>query len=229
MAPKLYSFDVSGNCYKVRLLASLLEIDLELVDIDFANDQNHSDEFLAINNRGSLPALVDGDKTFTDSSAIVVYLAGTYPNPGSSKAPSSYWSTDVAEQAAIVDWLAFANSWLQYGVAMARSIVNFGGQYSGLGTEFTPQTLADAKTRGHKSLVILNKQLEKGDWLALGRPTVADVAIFVYVALAPMGDVSLEPYPAVKSWIERVRELPGFIPIDGLDDPYYLRRAPKLT
>jgi glutathione S-transferase len=224
MAPKLYGYEESGNCYKVRLLAALLSINLEHVAIDFDNDQNHSDEFLAINPRGSVPTLVDGDKTFTDSSAILVYLAGTHADPQSGKAPSSYWSVDVAEQAAIVDWLAFANSWVQYGVCIARSILNFGGPYNGLGTEYTDQTLAEAMTRGHKSLVILNKQLNKNEWLALGRPTVADVAVFVYVALAPMADVSIEPYPAVKSWIARVKKLPNFIPIIGLDEPLYHRR-----
>lgn len=225
MAPKLYGYDESGNCYKVRLLAALLDIKLEHVEIDFDSDQNHSEEFLTINTRGSVPTLVHGDKTFTDSSAILVYLAGTYSDPGSSKVPSSYWSSDVVDQAAIVDWLAFANSWIQFGVCTARSIVNFGGPYNGLGTDYTPQTLADARTRGHKSLVILNKSLERGEWLALGRPTIADVAVFVYVALAPMGDVSLEPYPAIMSWVQRVKMLPGFITMTGLDDPYYCRHG----
>jgi glutathione S-transferase len=161
---------------------------------------------------------------FTDSSAIRVYLAGTYADAGSGKAPSSYWSSNVAEQAAIVDWLAFADRWIQYGVTIVSSIVNFGGAFNGLGKEYTSESLADAKARGHKSHVILNKKLEKEEWLTLGVPTIADAAVFVYVALAPMGDVSLEPYPAVKSWIERVKKLPGFVPIAGLDDPYYLRR-----
>lgn len=93
-----------------------------------------------------------------------------------------------------------------------------------LGGDSTEQMLAEAKIRGYKSLVILNKKLEKEEWLTLGRPTIADIAVFVYMALAPMGDISLEPYPAVKSWIARVRELPNFISIDGLDDPFYRRK-----
>jgi len=221
MAPKLYTYNESGNSYKVRLLASILNIELEEVEIDFFNEQHHSDEFLNINPRGTIPTLVDGDKIFTDSSAILVYLAGTHPDPGSSKTPSSYWSSDIVEQAQIVDWLAFAASWVQFGTCKARGIVSF----PELGGDGTEQILADAKIRGHKSLVILNKRLEKEEWLALGRPTIADIAVFVYVALAPMGDISLEPYPAVKSWIARVRGLPNFIPIDGLDDPFYRRRG----
>jgi glutathione S-transferase len=220
MAPKLYTYNESGNCYKVRLLASILDIDLEEVEIDFFNEQHHSEEFLAINPRGTIPTLVDGDKTFTDSSAILVYLAGTHTDRGSDKKPSSYWSSDIFDQATIVDWLAFASSWVQFGTCKARGIVSF----PELGGDSTEQMLAEAKIRGYKSLVILNKKLEKEEWLTLGRPTIADIAVFVYMALAPMGDITLEPYPAVKSWIARVRELPNFISIDGLDDPFYRRK-----
>jgi len=219
MAPKLYTYKESGNCYKVRLLAALLDIQLGDVEIGFFNDEHHSPDFLAINPRGAVPALVDGDKVFTDSAAILVYLAGAYPNRGSTRAPSSYWSSDVAEQAAIVDWLAFAATWIQNGVCKARGIVSFDWP-----ANCSEQILAEAQSKGKQSLEILQHRLERNEWLTLGHPTIADVAVFVYVALAPMGDVSLEPYPAVRTWIERVRMLPGFIPIEGLDDPMYRRR-----
>lgn len=225
MAPKLYTMIESGNSYKVRLLAALLSIDLEQVEIDLANGQHRTAEFLSINPRGEVPTLVDGDKTFTDSAAILVYLAGTHPDQGSSgQTPSSFWSADIAEQAKIVDWLAFAASWVQYGVFTARGILSFQGTYNAIGSKVREGALEEATTRGHKSLQILQKQLEKEDWLSLKRPTIADIAVFVYVALAPMGDVSLEPYPAVLAWIARIKKLPGFIPIQGLDDPMYRRR-----
>ncbi|KAF2103515.1 thioredoxin-like protein [Rhizodiscina lignyota] len=208
--PKLYTRKDSGNCYKVRLLAALLGIELEFIELDrLLNDQQHSPDFLAINPRGQIPVLVHGEKTFTDSAAILVYLAGSRSDPGTTETPSSFWSNDVAEQAAIVDWLAFASSWIQTGVALARFIVIF----KGVSTLSEP-ALAKATTKGIKSLEILQTKLRANEWLALGRPTIADVAVFAYVALAPMGNISLDPYPAVKSWISRVRSLPGFIPID---------------
>jgi glutathione S-transferase len=48
--------------------------------------------------------------------------------------------------------------------------------------------------------------------------------VFVYIALAPMGDISLEPYKAVRAWIERIKKLKGFFAIEGLDDPLIRRR-----
>lgn len=215
----LYTYVQSGNSYKVRLLAALLGIKLDTKEIDFIGDEQHSPEFLSINPRGEVPVLVDGDRTFRDSASILTYLAGTHSR-------NTWWSDDVAEQAAIVDWLAFAASWVQFGVFTARAIVSFGGPYNGLGRESNETTLQEATKRGITSLQILDQALDGQDWLALGRPTVGDIAVFVYIALAPMGDISLEPYKNVRAWIARIKALPNFFPIDGLDDPNYRRANP---
>ncbi|RDW91762.1 hypothetical protein BP5796_01156 [Coleophoma crateriformis] len=216
---RLYTLDQSGNSYKVRLLAALLGITLELIEVDMANDELHSPEFLAMNPRAQIPVLVVGDKTFTDSAAILVYLAGSYPDVGSTKTPSSFWSNDIAEQAAIVDWLAFATGWIHNGVSGARKVLNFPAKGFSMNDPLGPPTLETATAVGYKSLAMLQTRLCTNEWLALGRPTIADIAVFVYVALAHMGNISLDPYPAVKSWISRFKDLPGFIPMIGIDGP----------
>ena len=106
-AGTLYTFSGSGNSYKVRLLEALLGIKLEHKEIDFLADQQHSPEFLKINPRGEVPCLVDGDKTFNDSSSILTWLAGKWGDGGKAQGPSSYWSNDLYEQAQIIDWVAF--------------------------------------------------------------------------------------------------------------------------
>jgi glutathione S-transferase len=73
---------------------------------DVQNDQQHSPEFLRINPRGEVPVLVDGDKTFSDSSSILVWLAGRYGQGGKTPGPSSFWSNDLYEQTQIVDWVS---------------------------------------------------------------------------------------------------------------------------
>ncbi|RMD40754.1 hypothetical protein DV735_g4369, partial [Chaetothyriales sp. CBS 134920] len=235
-AGTLYSWPESGNSYKVRLLAALLGLDLKIHDIDFLKDEQHQPPFLAINPRGEVPTLVTADnKTLTDSSSILVYLAGTYAHSGS-PGPSTFWSTEIYEQAQIIDWLAFSNSWVQFGVFTNRAILSYNGPYNALGSndKWSQDKLAvlleEGAIRGNKSLQILQTWLETHEWLALGRPTIADVSVFVYVALAPMGDIALTPYPAVLAWIERVKKLPGFISIPGLDDPLpAVLASPDLT
>lgn len=209
----LYTWPESGNSYKVRLLASLLDIHLVEKTVDFPAKEHKSEAFLKLNPRGTIPVLVDADYelTYTDSASILLYLAGTHT-------PSSFWSTDVHEQATIMDWLAFNANWIQTSLSRARGIL------SQFFPEAFPAELASVQEKGRKALDLLEQRLSKHEWLAVGRPTIADISNFVYVALAPMGGVSLEPYPAVRQWIVRVRELPGFIPIKGLEDPDYARR-----
>ncbi len=211
---KLYSHPESGNSYKVRLLCALLGVGYECEDVDLMHDAQHQPPFLAVNPRGEVPCLVDGDTVLRDSAAILLYIAGRH-------GPRPWWSDDIAEQADIQQWLAFAASWVQYGVFTARALVAFGMPANGLPLEFKGESLEGARIRGGRSLDILAQQLGAHDWLACGRPTIADVAVFPYIALAPMGGIDLAPYPAVMAWIARVRALPGFIPIAGLDDPRY--------
>ena len=213
---KLYTMTESGNSYKVRLLLSMLELEYETVEVDLMADEQHSPAYLSINPRGEVPTLQDGDLLLRDSAAILVYLAGRY-------APHTWWSQDPAQQAAITEWLAFAASWIQYGVFTARAIVSFGIPANGLPADY-PESLEGAKIRGRRSLEILDSHLADHPWLCCGRTTIADIAVFPYVALAPMGGISLEPYTSVLAWIARFKALPGFVPIAGLDEPDYRKQ-----
>ena len=214
---KLYSHPESGNSYKVRLLFAFLGVDYECVDVDLMTDAQHQPAYLAVNPRGEVPALADGNLVLCDSAAILLYVAGRH-------GPRPWWSDDIAEQADIQQWLAFAASWVQYGVFTARALVAFGMPANGLPVSFRGESLEGARMRGQRSLAILDQHLGAHAWLACARPTIADVAVFPYIALAPMGDVSLTPFEAVRAWLARIRQLPGFVGMPGLDDPGYRRR-----
>ncbi|MGE3774713.1 MAG: glutathione S-transferase family protein [Gammaproteobacteria bacterium] len=219
---KLYSYPESGNSYKVRLLLSFLALPHEIVDVDLMSDEQHGAAYLAINPRGEVPALRDGELLLRDSAAILVYLASTH-------GPDPWYPREPRAMAAITEWLAFAASWIQYGVFTARALVAFGIPANGLPPGF-PANLDEARVRGARSLEILDAELKTRPWLTGERPSIADIANFPYVALAPMGGIALEPYPAVLAWIARFRALPGFIPIAGLDDPQYRKAGtPSLT
>ena len=210
---KLYTYEESGNSYKVRLLMSFLNIDCEKIDVDLMQAVQHQPEFLAVNPRGEVPVLVHDHLPLRDSAAILVYLANKH-------GCDPWWSEEAGEQAAIMEWMAFAASWVQYGVFTARAIVSFGISGNGIPHEFN-EDIAPSTIRGKRSLEILDEHLTSREWLACGRPTIGDIAVFPYVALAPMGNFSLDSYQAIVGWLERVKSLPGFFPIAGLDDADY--------
>ncbi|HKK13872.1 MAG TPA: glutathione S-transferase N-terminal domain-containing protein [Gammaproteobacteria bacterium] len=75
---RLYDYERSGNCYKVRLLLALLGLPWERVPVDLRRGEERRPEFLALNPRGQVPVLTDGDWVVWDSQAILVYLARRY-------------------------------------------------------------------------------------------------------------------------------------------------------
>ena len=94
MTIKLYDFELSGNCYKVRLLMSLLGLEHELVPVNLLAGEHKSPKFLQLNLLGEVPVLTDGDLVLADSQAILVYLAKKYGNeawlPNTNFLKSSY-------------------------------------------------------------------------------------------------------------------------------------------
>lgn len=197
---KLYDVDVSGNAYKVRLLAALMGIDCELVPVDLNETREHkSPDYLRMNPRGQVPVLTDGDVTIWDSQAILVYVARKYGG-------DDWLPAGAADLAEVMQWLAFSGNEVLYGLARARAIAAFQ----------RPWNMEEAQAAGRGALAVLEGHLKSRDWLALGHLTIADIACFPYVALAPEGGLGLDDCPAIRAWIDRIRALPGFVAMPGI-------------
>lgn len=193
---KLYDFNLSGNCYKVRLFLSLLKLDYELVPVDLASGESFTDEFKQINPRSQVPVLQDGDTVIWDSMAILSYLATEYGSP--------HWFPQTGlKQARVMQWLALSENELLYGLARARAVFLFKRPYN----------LEQCQAEGHIGLQTMDQQLEKQQWLATDNITIADIACYPYVSLADQGEVSLQGYPNVRRWLADVEALPYYVPM----------------
>ncbi|WP_263259237.1 MULTISPECIES: glutathione S-transferase family protein [Pseudomonas] len=192
---KLYHTPLSGHAHRAVLFASLLGIRVELIDIDIPAGANRTAEFLALNPFGQVPVLEDGGVVVADSNAILVYLA--------KKLGRTDWlPEDPAGAAAVQRWLSVAAGELAYGPAAARLITVFGARLN-------PEEVI---ARAHILLERLEAHLTTGKWLAADHPTIADIALYSYLAGAPEGNVELAPYTAVRAFLQRVEALPGFVP-----------------
>ena len=194
----LYGMALSGNAYKVRLLLELLGVEYEEIPVNLRTGENRAESFLALNPRGQVPTLVDGEVTVWDSQAILVYLARRYGH--------EWLPMEPAPMAEVMQWLAVAENELLFGLARARAVKFFGRDFD----------LASCQAYGHGGLKVLEQQLADREWLAAGRPTIADIACMPYAALSYMGDIPLDDYPSVRAWIDRIRTLPGFIAMEGI-------------
>lgn len=196
---KLYDLELSGNSYRIRLLLALMGLKAELQTVNLIHGENRKEWFLTLNPRGQVPVLDDDGDVIWDSMAIMVYLARKYGG-------ERWLPGDARGMAEVTQWLAVMENETLFGLARARVLCKFK----------RPGNLEEAQTLGNKGLAVLEQRLANHDWLALDRLTIADVGCFPYVALAPEGEISLDPYPAVQKWIQRIKELPGFVAMPGV-------------
>jgi glutathione S-transferase len=192
---KLYTFPGSGNAYKLRVLLALLKQPYETVSLDAANKEYKQPHFLKINPRGEVPVIEDNGTVIWDSGACLVYVARQYG--GETWLPSA-----AAEMAEVMQWLVLSASEIQFGLQYGRRGVQQ--------NRWTAGDLATCHATANVALNTMESRLRGNDWLALNRPTIADIACFPYVETAPEAKVPLEPYPGVLKWLDRCRALPGW-------------------
>ncbi|MBE9171026.1 glutathione S-transferase family protein [Pleurocapsales cyanobacterium LEGE 06147] len=198
---KLYGHEVSGNSYKAQLLLSLLEIDYQYLSVDLRKGEHKSPEYLKLNPFGQVPVLIDGDIAIPDAQAILVYLARRYGN-------DRWLPKDPEAESRVIRWLSVTTGEIRQGLEAARLFYLFNDKS------------VDIEVAMQKSIFILQQleqHLTNREWLELGHPTIADIAAFPYVVLAPDGRLSLANYPYICAWIERIRKLPGFVGMPGIE------------
>jgi glutathione S-transferase len=192
---KLYYHPISGHAHRAHLFLSLLGLDYELVEVDLLKAEQKTAAFLKLNPFGQVPVLEDDGVVIADSNAILVYLARRYGD-------ASWLPQDPAGAAAVQRWLSVAAGEIASGPATARIIKLFK----------KPDNPADAIARAHRILGLVDASLAGKEWLAAAWPTVADVALYSYIARAPEGNVDLAQYANVTAWLARVEALPRFQP-----------------
>ena len=156
-------------------------------------------EFLKKNHFGQVPVLEDGDVTLADSNAILVYLANQYDSE------HTWLPLEPVKAAEVQRFLSVAAGAIASGPATARLINLFGAKLD------KDKAIATA----HSILALLNQHLKDHKWLAANQATIADLSNYTYIAHAPEGDVSLESYPHIKAWLQRIEALPHFIPMQS--------------
>lgn len=193
---KLYRHPISGHCHRIELFLSLLDLPVELIDVDLMKKAQKAPAFLAMNPFGQVPVIQDGETTLADANAILVYLASKY-------APDTWLPQDPAQAAQVQRWLSVAAGLLAFGPAAARVAVLFNA----------PINTEEAIGRANKLFAVMELSLQTTPFLTGATPTLADIANYSYVARAPEGNISLQPYPHLCAWLARIEALPRFVPM----------------
>jgi glutathione S-transferase len=194
----LYNSQVSGNCYKVRLLLAHLGIAYERRDVDVVDRSNRAELLAEINPALRIPVLVfDDGRSLAESNAILWYLGeGT-----------EYIPADPFQRAKLLQWMFFE----QYSHEPNIAVVRF---WVAVATTPAPEAEIEARRKaGYAALDAMERELASREFLVSDTYTIADIALYAYTHVAGEGGFDLSGYPGVGAWLDRVAAQPGHVPI----------------
>jgi glutathione S-transferase len=192
---RVYQHPASGNCMKVRMLAHVLGLELEYVDVDIFAGDGRREPHLARNAAGATPVLELPDGSFlAESGAILAWLAtGTPLLPAERDA-----------HAQVIRWLLFEQNAIEATIAVARFRILF------FGASADDPVVADRIRGGASALKVLERQLDGRAFVTGDALTIADIALYGYIHVAADAHVDVGRRPGVAAWLERVRDATGY-------------------
>ncbi len=191
---KLYNYQTSGNCYKIRLLLHQLGLPFESIAIDILKGESRTPEFLQKNPNGRVPVLEVDGKYLAESNAAIWFLAVNTP----------FLPAGKFEQAQVLQWMFFEQYSHEPFIATSRFWLKISGQ-----AEKYADQLAQKKTGGYAALDIMEKHLQAHNWFVGNNYSIADIALYAYTHVADEGGFELSGYPGINRWLAAVAEQTG--------------------
>jgi glutathione S-transferase len=194
---KVYGMSLSGNCHKVRMVLEALCLPYQWIEIDTGKGETRTSEFLDRNPNGKVPVIeIEPGVYLPESNAIICYLAD-----GSSLLPD-----ERLTRARVLAWLFFEQYSHEPYIAVARYLCMFHPDPP------SQRALLESKMPGgYRALEVMEKTLADEPFLVDGRYTIADIALYAYTHVASDGGFDTSRFPAIRDWLARVAEQPGYV------------------
>jgi glutathione S-transferase len=200
----LHEYSASGNCYKVRLTAALIDIPLERREYDIKKGETRTPEFLEnVNANGRIPVLQIGKRFIPESNAAIYFVAD-----GSNLIP-----TERFDHADMLRWMF----WEQYNHEPNIATLRFWMHEVGIDdlTELQRLQMIPKRTAGNAALRLMDDHLRGREWFVGRGISLADICLFAYTHVAGDADFDLTAYPHVLEWVERIKGQPRYLPMDA--------------
>lgn len=196
---KIYGDLISGNCYKIKLLCSMLDINHDWVAMDIMAGDTRTEDFLDKNPNGKIPLLELNDGRFlAESNAILFFLAF-----GSELLP-----IDIFLKSKVLEWLFYE----QYSHEPYLAVRRFINKFQGMPEERRGEYHA-RQAGGEKALALMERHLARNDYFVGEHLTIADISLYGYTHVADEAGFDLNAYPAIQAWLNRVVNTPGYTPM----------------
>jgi GST-like protein len=183
------------NGHKASCTLEELGLPYEVHPVDFAEGEQRSEAYLAINPNGRIPAIIDRDNdnlAVFESGAIMVYLA---------EKTGKLLPTDISGRARVMQWLMFQMGGI--GPMMGQANVFY---------RYFPEKIQPAIDRYQNEcrrlFEVLDRRLGESEWLA-GDYSIADIANWCWVRTYRWSGVSRDGLENLDRWLAVMKEKPG--------------------
>jgi glutathione S-transferase len=208
---KLHCFCQSGNSYKVALYLECAGLDWEPVFVDFMHGGTRDPQWREeVNDMGEAPVLETPAGKFSQSGAILIYLAET---------TGKFAPQDARARNEALRWILFDNHKFTSYFATYRFLKSLAPQAP------DANVLAFLKTRFEAAAGIVEKHLGQSKFIVTDRPTIADFSLagYLFYPLEEHGYDWASSHPNIHSWRGRIRALSGW------KDPYHLMPGERIA
>ncbi|WP_216833848.1 glutathione S-transferase family protein [Falsiroseomonas tokyonensis] len=201
----MYATPGPGNCFKPFLALRQLGLGMRMISVDVLAGEARAPRFLALKPVGGVPLLVTADGTGLSGSNAMLWPVGE----GSGLMPQ-----DALARAQSLQWMFFEQMKLEPHISPARFFGRLVPE-RGRGRE---AEMAAWRARGAAGLALLEAHLRGRDVMLGDCYGITDIAIFGYVHVAEEAEIDMRPFPAIRSWIHRVQQTPGFVPLSAMGE-----------
>lgn len=190
MSIDLYTWG-TPNGRKVSIMLEELGLPYTVHTVNIGKDEQFAPEFLKISPNNKIPAIVDPDGpegqpiSVFETGAILVYLA--------EKTGSDLWPADLRARTKVNEWLMFQMGGLGPMFGQANHFLHFNPGKS----EYAESRY---RTEAHRIYGVLDKRLSANRYVAGDAYTVADIAIFPWVARWEWHQIELSKLEHVSRW-----------------------------
>ncbi len=230
MTLELYHNDMSTCAQKVRFALDEMGLQWTSHHMKLRGDEQLRPEYLAINPKGQVPALVDGDVIVVESTVINEYLADSrgadhlLPGNAAGRARMRWWTRQLDDDVfhsigTLSQAISFRHQYLANGQEKLEHILSSIPDEArrelkrkAFATGMDNPALPMAARRIDKLFADMEKTLQRDAWLAGDRLTLADIGIAPFVQrIEHLNQIVLfEGRPQVRRWFAAIKARPSF-------------------
>lgn len=177
---------------KVGLMLAMLGVPFDYKHVDLMSGAHKTPAYAKINRFQQVPALIDGEESIVQSAVILQYLAEKF---------GKFGGKNPAERRRIAEWLAWDLDRLT-PLGNVRFIRKFMNQPD-------HPALGWLEPRVRTNLEFLDRHLGQSKFVAGMFPTIADISIFAWIAVAEEAGFDAAAFPNIRDWAQRMMGLRG--------------------